>query len=347
MLLKLAPLYSNAVRLQSDVHAVLRTFRTLQASSVSVSDGKLTYNLCVLHGTLPIVYTANNQQYFIPIALYFDKSYPARAPRLFVCPTPTVQIKPNHRHVENKNGVVYHSYIARWQPQSTSVDLLMQIAQAFSPDPPVFACQGGAEIPQQTQALLNAEPQQSPKDKVLETLTNNAKEKARDIFQRVGAEIDCLQKQKEELILNKVEIDSRITALGDEERKIERFNVELEQIEAKATSLIATNGDNADSIDPLKLLEPTCALSCQMLDLVAERNANTDMLFFMEDALRTKSIEPEMFLDLVRETCRSIYVGQELQKKVILAMRARQVTARPFESQPSLAKIASFDRMGA
>eukprot|EP00397_Hematodinium_sp_SG-2012_P024260 GEMP01025260.1.p1 GENE.GEMP01025260.1~~GEMP01025260.1.p1 ORF type:complete len:379 (+),score=83.03 GEMP01025260.1:203-1339(+) len=347
--------YQDAHRLRQDVLNLLQVQRALRPKvDTFEGQGNQRVTLFYLHGTLPIVFGGNT--YNIPMTIYFDPPYPAQPPRCFVSPTADMQIKPRHKHVDAK-GMVFLPYLNKWNSQgSTCTELIAQITQVFSHDPPVYSCPGAR--PQQPQPIQpqKAQPQmaqpqmaqpqmaqpvqkavirgqvvstsasvaETKKDKSIKSLTMKAQLRIPAILQPIIDEINEQLTAQDKLVAHKAEVDSLITGLQAEDAKIDRFNQELDDAKIKTTAFLEQHSNQVE-FDVMAFLEPNDPLSRQLLDLIAEDLAYDDFLIFLEDNLQNKRVPPDRFVEMIRDTCKKTFYCKELKKKVISTIRARQM----------------------
>jgi len=336
--------YEDPHRLKADVQNLMQVQRALRPKVETFhqgNSGKMT--LFYLYGTVPIVY--GGQTYNIPMTIYFDPPYPTQPPRCFVSPTADMKIKPRHKHVDDK-GMVFLPYLNQWNStRSTCVDLLTQIIQEFSKDPPVYAAPGSQaaqpaqtahyqqqpvrpvqQVQQQGKVIhgnVVLPPTTSTKDRALATLQAQARQRIPALLQPIIDEINDQLDMQDQIIAHRAEVESQITGLQAEATKIDRFCQELDETEVKVAAFLEKNA--AQDFDVLEFLEPSDALSRQLLDLIAEEQALDDLLLFLEDNLRCRRVTPDEFMEKVRDTCRKIFYSKELRIKVIRALRARQL----------------------
>eukprot|EP01091_Cochliopodium_minus_P000898 TRINITY_DN107_c0_g1_i1.p1 TRINITY_DN107_c0_g1~~TRINITY_DN107_c0_g1_i1.p1 ORF type:complete len:431 (+),score=127.43 TRINITY_DN107_c0_g1_i1:33-1325(+) len=128
----------SANKIRQDITQVTKQYQSLQpiADTFFYNNGNSMLLVCFT-GTLPIKF--NNTPYYIPIKLWLEKEYPRVCPNVYVTPTQGMAIKPKHKHVDS-TGKCYFPYLNQWNQQTCHLlGLLIQMAQAFSEDPPVFS----------------------------------------------------------------------------------------------------------------------------------------------------------------------------------------------------------------
>eukprot|EP01092_Planopodium_desertum_P011003 TRINITY_DN500_c0_g1_i3.p1 TRINITY_DN500_c0_g1~~TRINITY_DN500_c0_g1_i3.p1 ORF type:complete len:305 (+),score=-12.25 TRINITY_DN500_c0_g1_i3:59-973(+) len=131
---------SYVSRVRSDVTDTVTKYSGLTVIPEAVAStipGREPETLISLQGTIPTAYRGN--VYHTKVHFRIFKSYPNAAPMAFVVPTPTISIKPRHKHVDSM-GKCYFPYITDWKSASSSITGLIQVmVLAFSEDPPTFA----------------------------------------------------------------------------------------------------------------------------------------------------------------------------------------------------------------
>ncbi|KAI8898648.1 UEV domain-containing protein [Globomyces pollinis-pini] len=100
-----------------------------------MTDNGLRVLLLTISGVLPILF--NQQQYNIPIQIWFPLTYPVEPPFIFVTPTAQMIIKPN-RSVD-LSGRVMLPYITYWNQNNNMLECLAKMREVFSVEPPVMA----------------------------------------------------------------------------------------------------------------------------------------------------------------------------------------------------------------
>lgn len=124
-------------KVRYDILAVLETYKslTLKVGDFVNNDGS-EQKLPLLTGTIPIVY--QYATYNIPVELFIKNDYPQMPPLIYVRPTSSMMVKPNHTYV-NANGLVNIPYTQRWVPSCTLRDLVIALISIFNNDPPLFS----------------------------------------------------------------------------------------------------------------------------------------------------------------------------------------------------------------
>jgi ESCRT-I complex subunit TSG101 len=130
--------YSNPAFIAELIRCLPNVYDTIYAESDEFvsSDGTCS-ELLVFKGTLPIFHLGSS--YNIPVAIWINLDYPVSPPTVYVTPTPSMQIQPNHKHVDLE-GRCYLHYLSEWDEHSHDlVGLCIELSSVFSALPPVFA----------------------------------------------------------------------------------------------------------------------------------------------------------------------------------------------------------------
>jgi len=87
-----------------------------------------------LNGTLPVIY--NQVEYYIPVNILIQYSYPYVAPLIYVTPKQNMVITPRHTYVDT-TGKCYLPYLNEWNAQCNLVSLAQSACIIFGINPPV------------------------------------------------------------------------------------------------------------------------------------------------------------------------------------------------------------------
>lgn len=115
--------------------------------------------------------------------------------------------------------------------------------------------------------------------------------------------------------------------MKNEEITQNRLIEELMNEKLKAQKTLDHGAENSD-YDVDAFLEPADSLHRQLLDLIAEENALEDFSQDLEDSLSNKILSLDEYLLEYRETVKKQFYCRNLQKKVILNVRARKAGGR-------------------
>ena len=120
-------------------------FSTLARSHIASSTGPPVFDdgrefsLVTLKGTVQITY--NHANYNIPIEVVIPDQYPDSPPIVYVRPTPTMEIKPNHSVIDSNGNVNRLLYLSRWtnSHMHNLATLCTELSARFSAEPPLFS----------------------------------------------------------------------------------------------------------------------------------------------------------------------------------------------------------------
>jgi ubiquitin-protein ligase len=115
-----------------------RSHNASSAGSPVFDDGR-EFSLVILNGTVQITY--NHANYNIPIEVVIPDQYPDSPPIVYVRPTPTMEIKPNHSVIDSNGNVNRLPYLSRWtnSHMHNLASLCLELSARFSAEPPLFS----------------------------------------------------------------------------------------------------------------------------------------------------------------------------------------------------------------
>ncbi|XP_061395136.1 tumor susceptibility gene 101 protein [Musca vetustissima] len=128
------------------------------------------------------------------------------------------------------------------------------------------------------------------------------------------AEIDTLNRTKQELVEGSAKIDSIIARMEKEQVDLQK-NINIlrdkeEELEKSLESL-----ESSDGIDPDEAVTTTAPLYRQLLNAYAEEAATEDAIYYLGEALRSSVIDLETFLKHVRQLSRKQFMYRALMQK--------------------------------
>ncbi|XP_073842175.1 tumor susceptibility gene 101 [Musca autumnalis] len=128
------------------------------------------------------------------------------------------------------------------------------------------------------------------------------------------AEIDTLNRTKQELVEGSAKIDSIIARMEREQIDLQK-NINIlrdkeEELEKSLESL-----ESSDGIDPDEAVTTTAPLYRQLLNAYAEEAATEDAIYYLGEALRSSVIDLETFLKHVRQLSRKQFMYRALMQK--------------------------------
>uniref|UniRef100_A0A1A9V3W5 UEV domain-containing protein n=1 Tax=Glossina austeni TaxID=7395 RepID=A0A1A9V3W5_GLOAU len=128
------------------------------------------------------------------------------------------------------------------------------------------------------------------------------------------AEIEALNRTKQELVEGSAKIDAIILRLQREEMELEK-NINIlrdkeQELEKNLESL-----ENSEVIDPDEAVTTTAPLYKQLLNAYAEEAATEDAIYYLGEALRGGVIDLETFLKHVRHLSRKQFMLRAIMQK--------------------------------
>lgn len=130
--------YENQNKVKDAISSLLTSVKSLapRIGNLIHNDG-LESKLVLLTGTIPIYYFG--AQYNIPIDLFITERYPNLPPIIFVRPTSSMHLKPQHPNVDSE-GKVSIPYLTYWNSTANTLpELIALISSCFSDKPPLFS----------------------------------------------------------------------------------------------------------------------------------------------------------------------------------------------------------------
>ncbi|XP_013117269.1 tumor susceptibility gene 101 protein [Stomoxys calcitrans] len=128
------------------------------------------------------------------------------------------------------------------------------------------------------------------------------------------AEIDTLNRTKQELVEGSAKIDSILARMEREETDMQK-NINIlrdkeEELEKSLESL-----ETSDGIDPDEAVTTTAPLYRQLLNAYAEEAATEDAIYYLGEALRSNVIDLDTFLKHVRQLSRKQFMLRAIMQK--------------------------------
>ncbi|XP_053955044.1 tumor susceptibility gene 101 protein [Anastrepha ludens] len=128
------------------------------------------------------------------------------------------------------------------------------------------------------------------------------------------AEIETLNRTKQELVEGSSKIDNVIARLNREEVELQKnINVLRDKEQELEKSLGAL--EKSDGIDPDEAVTTTAPLYRQLLNAYAEEAALEDAIYYLGEALRSGVIDLETFLKHVRQLSRKQFMLRAIMQK--------------------------------
>jgi ESCRT-I complex subunit TSG101 len=308
-------------------------------TSYTANDGSVSYPR-ILAFTGTVVMTFRGVQYYIPVEIIVPGHYPKIPPVVFVRPTDTMMITPNHKHVAN-DGRLYMPYLHSWYYQSSNlVDLCQKMSSLFSESPP---CQQKPTSfhTHNNNNNTNTHTNTNLHANVHATINNNDMETKRQLISHTQkfllhtyhpqSKQLITEYTKDQLLLQKktptTNHDSDLNNLLQKQSEFSTFEKTLqnnittlesylEEIKKQQSQTNDTKEQQeTPSLPPIdELVIPNDIHSAQLLSLVGEIHAWTDMLLALEQALKEGTMDLNMYLKLTREVA-----DRQFKAKVHLA----------------------------
>ncbi|GAB0490227.1 hypothetical protein MMPV_001459 [Pyropia vietnamensis] len=302
----------------NDVLTATRDFRSLRPDvrpppprpGVSNSPPPL---LC-LHGTLPVVY--QGATYNIPIELLLTVNHPLHPPLVYVRPTHSMVIAPQHRHVD-VDGKVYLPYLSEWShPRSNLSELLRDMASVF-----------GAATPVLSRTTPPIQPPDEPRrEALMRQLVARTATRLREINDSATAELSRLSAERDQLLALDREVGVSLERLslssgtggghGSDPDATRRRLAALRAEDAELSAWLAANAELSKEVDVDKLVVAGDVPSAQLLDARAEDLALSDARHLVSEAFHQERISLDVFLRETRKLSREQYMAQALVVKI-------------------------------
>ncbi|KAJ0977342.1 hypothetical protein J5N97_012816 [Dioscorea zingiberensis] len=282
-------------------------------------------------GTIPIDY--QGAAYNLPASIWLHETYPRSPPAVFLTPTQSMLVKPNHPLVD-RSGSVHSPYLRSWLfPSSNLVDLVRSLSHAFSLDPPLYSRQtpsanptpspspNASPIPQQSpspspsRVFSSSSPYtRSSAEDPAEVYRRNAISKLRDM---IHGDLSGLRKSLEVEMEGLFTTQAALKQREEELRKgLREMQDEKEGLEQQL-QLVLMNTDVLEGwvrenegrgrigdVDVEDAFQPSDPLSRQMLQCTASDLAVEDVIYSLDKAAQEGSIPFEMYLKNVRTLSR-------------------------------------------
>ncbi|XP_037813521.1 tumor susceptibility gene 101 protein [Lucilia sericata] len=128
------------------------------------------------------------------------------------------------------------------------------------------------------------------------------------------AEIDTLNRTKQELVEGSTKIDSIIARLKREEVDLQK-NINILRDKEQELEKSLETLENSEGIDPDEAVTTTAPLYRQLLNAYAEEAATEDAIYYLGEALRSGVIDLETFLKHVRQLSRKQFMLRAIMQK--------------------------------
>ncbi|KAM7357527.1 tumor susceptibility gene 101 [Cochliomyia hominivorax] len=128
------------------------------------------------------------------------------------------------------------------------------------------------------------------------------------------AEIDTLNRTKQELVEGSTKIDSIIARLQREEVELQK-NINILRDKEQELEKSLETLENSEGIDPDEAVTTTAPLYKQLLNAYADEAATEDAIYYLGEALRSGVIDLEIFLKHVRQLSRKQFILRAIMQK--------------------------------
>ncbi|CAF0955397.1 unnamed protein product [Rotaria sordida] len=318
------------------------------------NDGTSKELLC-LAGTVACQYKGN--RYNIPIEIWFQQDHPHIPPLAYVKPTPDMYVSTASRDVQ-PDGTIIIPYLQNWRhPNSDILNLLKSMSDAFSQSPPVYSNSSmtNRSTPYPTNASLmpmptpigtgiggtqgnpsysnpygypqTQIPQDIYRDSVQTAVFDRVRTRLDETMQIGKAQIDSLQRTEQDLIDGEKKIQLFINDAQQQQIQAQNYimNIKAKTNEMlEATQKMSLSSGKGNSIKEDALITPAPVYK-QLLQGYAEEHAIQDLLYYLADGLRRKSIGLDTYLKHVRELSRKQFILRATMYK------CRQVAGLPLK----------------
>ncbi|CAF3626646.1 unnamed protein product [Rotaria sordida] len=315
----------------------------------------ISKDLLCLHGTIACNYRGN--RYNIPIEIWFQQDHPQVPPLAYVKPTPDMFVSTTSGDVQ-ADGTVVISYLRNWRhPNSDLYTLLNAMSEAFSQSPPVYS--NSSMTNRSTPYPTNASsmpmptpigtgiggtqgnpsysypygypqtqiPQDIYRDSIQTAVLDRVRNRLDETVQIGQAQIDSLKKTEQDLIDGEKTIQRLINDAQQQQIQAQNYitNLQAKTNEMlEATQKMSSSLGKGNSIKEDALITPAPVYK-QLLQGYAEEHAIQDLLYYLADGLRRKSIGLDTYLKHVRELSRKQFILRATMRK------CRQIAGLPLK----------------
>ena len=244
------------------------------------SDDGHSQNLVMLRGTVPIVYRGSS--YNIPVQIVVMSYHPSGPPIMHVKPTPDMEVKQRHDHVD-RNGQVYLPYLTNWYPaRSSLVGAISAMIEVFSRVPPVYSRPADGRT------------------RVLATLTGRVKARLTEISEEAATDAANLLARRD----------------GSEGASVAKTVQSLRRERQRLEDYIEQNRVRDGDIDVDTMIHPRDLHSEQVMQCLAKDSALQDALAQIEDARLAGQLDIETCLRETSRLARDQFYARALLRKV-------------------------------
>ncbi|CAF3459883.1 unnamed protein product [Rotaria sp. Silwood1] len=318
----------------------------LKLNRYNLNEGYSKEYLC-LSGTVLCEYKEN--RYNIPIEIILNENHPYKSPIAQVKPTSNMFISPTNQDVQS-DGTITINYLKTWRhPSSDLSNLIKAMSQSFSLSPPVYSISNAnystAPYPTNSPSMGMPMPmgRSSPysysnihqgierenqgeisQDIYHESLKTAVLERIRNRFNELNniekAEIESLKKTEQYLNEGEKKLELLINQIQQKQIQTKNYITNLQNKINQISEKPLLKKDNLIEDNPIIFPAP---IYKQLFQAFAEEHAIQDLLYYLADGLRKRSISLENYLKHVRELSRKQFI---LRATMI---KCRQVAGLP------------------
>mmetsp|Transcript_11716 Transcript_11716/g.23843 ORF Transcript_11716/g.23843 Transcript_11716/m.23843 type:complete len:312 (-) Transcript_11716:649-1584(-) len=247
--------------------------------------------LVQLRGTLPIQF--QGQTYRIPMVVFLTEYHPRGPPVAQVTPTPRMRLKPGHRIVDERSGIVVNlEYLTNWDPYRCSLPgLLRLLRDFFGLEPPVEAYS-----PEQLHFDLVSKLERKVRDE-LEDIHNRTLAELNPMVQALGVPPEAELEQGK-----KIKLKENISAKSAELESMKQW--------------LSDNSYLSEDVDASQIMQPVSTYDSQLLRCHAENDALQDGLALLHDAYEAGKINLPTFVSEVRRLSKDQFKARALIRKI-------------------------------
>ncbi|XP_075160459.1 tumor susceptibility gene 101 [Haematobia irritans] len=152
------------------------------------------------------------------------------------------------------------------------------------------------------------------KASLLSAVGDKIRRRLQEKVNQYQAEIDTLNRTKQELVEGSAKIDSILSRMEREKIDLQKnINILRDKEEELAKSLESL--ESSEGIDPDEAVTTTAPLYKQLLNAYAEEAATEDAIYYLGEALRSNVIDLDTFLKHVRQLSRKQFMLRAIMQK--------------------------------
>ncbi|XP_023164137.1 tumor susceptibility gene 101 protein [Drosophila hydei] len=152
------------------------------------------------------------------------------------------------------------------------------------------------------------------KASLISAVEDKLKRRIQEKVNQYQAEIETLNRTKQELVEGSVKIDAIVARLEREEIDLQK-NITVLRDKEEELKKSLENLENAEAIDPDEAVTTTAPLYRQLLNAYADEAATEDAIYYLGEGLRGGVIDLETFLKHVRQLSRKQFILRATMQK--------------------------------